>query len=86
MRMYPSLVLRSNCVLNCNNRKNFKTRGQEARLYSACAAGILFPIAMFIYAWTSFENVNWVGMAVGITVSKSLSFYAYPCRAILILS
>ena len=25
---------------------------------------------MFIYAWTSFEHVSWVGMAVGITVGN----------------
>lgn len=49
--------------------KNFKTRGPEARLYSACFAGVLFPIGMFLYAWTSFEKVNWIGMAIGITVS-----------------
>ncbi|KAH8116321.1 MFS general substrate transporter [Phellopilus nigrolimitatus] len=48
--------------------KNFKAKGHEARLYSSCIAGILFPVSMFIYAWTSFEHVNWVGMAIGIVL------------------
>lgn len=78
------LILHSICTrrgycteLVCS--KNFKTRGPEARLYSACFAGVLFPIGMFLYAWTSFEKVNWIGMAVGITVSVSslLSYISF---------
>ncbi|KAK7021338.1 hypothetical protein VNI00_017440 [Paramarasmius palmivorus] len=49
-------------------RKGYPTRGPEARLYFACAAAILFPGGMFIYAWTSFSSVSWVGLAMGVLV------------------
>lgn len=58
-------------------RNQFKTRRQEARLYSACAAGILFPISMFIYAWTSFSHVTWVAMAIGIVLFVWAAFVMY---------
>ncbi|KAF6753121.1 MFS polyamine transporter [Ephemerocybe angulata] len=49
-------------------RKHFPSRGIEARLYLACAAGVLFPVGMMIYAWACFPHVHWMGLAVGITV------------------
>ncbi|TDL23740.1 MFS general substrate transporter [Rickenella mellea] len=49
-------------------QKRFPFKHQEARLYAACFSAILFPVAVFIYAWTSFENVHWMGMAIGITL------------------
>lgn len=30
---------------------------------------------MFIYAWTSYERVNWIGMAIGVTVCALWIFY-----------
>ncbi|KAH8104996.1 MFS general substrate transporter [Phellopilus nigrolimitatus] len=49
-------------------KKRVGVKGKEARLYSACFAGILFPASMFLYAWTSYANVHWIGMAIGITL------------------
>lgn len=50
------------------SRRNAKKRGPEARLYSSLFAGFLFPVAMFIYAWTSLPDVSWIGSAIGLTV------------------
>ncbi|KAK0440945.1 MFS polyamine transporter [Desarmillaria tabescens] len=47
--------------------KNYPHRGPEARLYMACAAAIMLPAGMFIYAWTSFSFVPWIASAIGIT-------------------
>ncbi|TCD71762.1 hypothetical protein EIP91_003105 [Steccherinum ochraceum] len=49
-------------------QKNFATRGPEARLYHAMFAGVLFPAAMFIYAWCTFPNVHWISLAIGIVL------------------
>ncbi|KAI5121869.1 hypothetical protein M0805_001077 [Coniferiporia weirii] len=57
--------------------KMFKVRGHEARLYSSCFAGILFPVSMFIYAWTSLPNVHWIGMTIGITLFMWSNFIIY---------
>ncbi|THH08248.1 hypothetical protein EW145_g2823 [Phellinidium pouzarii] len=55
----------------------FKIRGHEARLYSSCFAGVLFPISMFLYAWTSLPQVHWIGMAIGITLFMWTIFIIY---------
>ncbi|KAK2465502.1 hypothetical protein APHAL10511_002394 [Amanita phalloides] len=47
-------------------RKNYTTRGPEARLYAACFAGVLLPTGLFIFAWCTLPQVNWVGLNVGI--------------------
>ncbi|EIM86546.1 MFS general substrate transporter [Stereum hirsutum FP-91666 SS1] len=49
-------------------QKYVKTRGSEARLYWACAAGIMFPVGMFIYAWTTFPYVPWIALCIGIAI------------------
>ncbi|KAG8986458.1 hypothetical protein FRB93_005290 [Tulasnella sp. JGI-2019a] len=46
----------------------FPTKGPEARLYGACAAGVIFPVGCFIYAWTSYSFVHWIGPVIGITI------------------
>jgi hypothetical protein len=53
-------------------RKNYDKRGPEARLYGALVAGILFPVGMFLFAWTAFPHVHWIAPVIGITVSKAL--------------
>lgn len=50
-------------------RRYHPTKGPEARLYSACLAALLFPAGMFIYAWCTFPDVPWIGMAMGVFVS-----------------
>ncbi|KAF8330493.1 MFS polyamine transporter [Amanita rubescens] len=46
-------------------RKNFAKRGPEARLYAACIAGVMLPAGLFIFAWCSFPQVNWIGPNIG---------------------
>lgn len=61
----------STCCLTDSSlwhRRNVGTRGPEARLYHAMFAAILFPIAMFIYAWCTFSNVHWISLVIAITV------------------
>jgi hypothetical protein len=55
------------------HRKHFLKRGPEARLYMPCVAGIVFPVGMFIYAWSSFTQVHWIGLMIGMVVRL---FYA----------
>jgi len=50
------------------SRKNFARKGQEARLYIACAAAIVFPVSMFIYAWTASPHIHWIVPLIGLTV------------------
>jgi hypothetical protein len=53
-------------------RKGVSKRGPEARLYTACAAAIIFPVGMFIYAWCAFPSVPWIALCIGIVVSRLL--------------
>ncbi|KAA1468947.1 MFS general substrate transporter [Dentipellis sp. KUC8613] len=46
----------------------YPKRGPEARLYWVCAAGVVFPIGMFIYAWTTYSFVTWVAPAIAIVI------------------
>ncbi|KAG8865398.1 hypothetical protein FRB96_000288 [Tulasnella sp. 330] len=57
--------------------KYFPTKGPEARLYGACAAGVLFPVGCFIYAWTSFSHVHWIAPVIGITIVSWGIFIIY---------
>ncbi|KAF8993772.1 MFS general substrate transporter [Cyathus striatus] len=58
-------------------RDNVATRGPEARLYSACAAGILLAGSMFMYAWCSFAHVHWISLAIAITLYIIATFTIY---------
>ncbi|EAU90189.2 drug transporter [Coprinopsis cinerea okayama7 len=56
---------------------NFKKRGVEARLYSACLAGVIFPIAMSIYGASCSSTIHWIGLLVGITLFSSAVYMIY---------
>ncbi|KZT53006.1 MFS general substrate transporter [Calocera cornea HHB12733] len=58
-------------------RRNFGRIGAEARLYSACLAGILFPLGAFIYAWTSYPHVHWIAPLIGVTIITTAIFLIY---------
>ncbi|EPQ56672.1 MFS polyamine transporter [Gloeophyllum trabeum ATCC 11539] len=58
-------------------QKYVSQRGPEARLYCACAAAVLFPVGLFIYAWSSFSFVYWIGLAIGIVVFMWALFIMY---------
>ncbi|OJT03339.1 hypothetical protein TRAPUB_6117 [Trametes pubescens] len=57
--------------------KHAPKRGPEARLFSACLGAVLFPAGIFIYAWSTFESVHWMGMAVGVFVIMTALFVLY---------
>jgi len=40
----------------------------------AMVAGVTLPVAMFIYAWTSFPRIHWIAPIIGITVSLPLYY------------
>ena len=67
----------SNNVFYLYSSRYYPTRGPEARLYLACFAAILMPIAMFIYAWSSFPFVPWVALTIGITLYIGATFVIY---------
>ncbi|KAH9046570.1 MFS general substrate transporter [Lactarius hengduanensis] len=73
------------CLLGfCSNlhqervyQRSVRERGPEARLSWARFAGIMFPVGMFVYAWTSFSRVPWIAMAIGIVIFIWATFVIY---------
>lgn len=45
----------------------------EDRLYSLMIASIVLPISMFIFAWTSYPQVHWIGPIIATAI------YGYGC-------
>ncbi|KIM81228.1 hypothetical protein PILCRDRAFT_72078 [Piloderma croceum F 1598] len=58
-------------------QKHFANRGPEARLYMSCVAGVVFPVGMFIYAWSSFTQVHWIAQMIGMVAFIWASFTIY---------
>lgn len=58
-------------------RKYVGTRGPEARLYAPMAAAFIFPIGMFIYAWSTYTKVYWIALAIGIVIIMWALFILY---------
>ncbi|TFK67701.1 MFS general substrate transporter [Pluteus cervinus] len=58
-------------------QKYASSRGPEARLYWACGASVLFPIGMFIYAWSAFPSIPWFAQAIGIVIFMWAAFIMY---------
>ncbi|KAJ7249547.1 major facilitator superfamily domain-containing protein, partial [Mycena haematopus] len=58
-------------------RKHFDRRGPEARLILACAAAIMLPISMFIYAWCAFPHVPWISLLIAIAIYIWATFIVY---------
>jgi hypothetical protein len=59
------------------HRDNYPRIGVEARLYSACVAGITFSLGAFIYAWTSYPQVPWMAPCIGIVIIVASLFAIY---------
>ncbi|KAF9461092.1 major facilitator superfamily domain-containing protein [Collybia nuda] len=57
--------------------RNFSKRGPEGRLYLAFVAAFLFPVAMFIYAWTARPDVHWIAPVIGITIYMWATYTIY---------
>ncbi|KAH7920530.1 MFS general substrate transporter [Leucogyrophana mollusca] len=58
-------------------QKYHARKGQEARLYLACAAAILLPTGMYIYAWTASPNVPWIAPLIGLTIFMFSAYVIY---------
>ncbi|CAK5267428.1 unnamed protein product [Mycena citricolor] len=58
-------------------RKYYSRRGPEARLICACAAAVVLPLAMFIYAWCSFPRIPWISLAIAVTLYIWATFMVY---------
>ncbi|KAI9573838.1 major facilitator superfamily domain-containing protein, partial [Boletus coccyginus] len=41
-------------------RQNVARKGPEARLYLTCLVAVLFPLAMFMFAWTASQEIHWI--------------------------
>ncbi|KAJ6568250.1 MFS polyamine transporter [Mycena vulgaris] len=57
--------------------KHFARRGPEARLILACAAAVILPTSMFIYAWCAFPHVPWISLVIALTVYTWATFIVY---------
>ncbi|KAJ7147629.1 MFS polyamine transporter [Mycena crocata] len=49
-------------------RKKLSEKGPEARLYLACCSAVIFPMGMFLYAWSASPSVPWIVLELGIIV------------------
>ncbi|KAF9219741.1 hypothetical protein BS17DRAFT_375435 [Gyrodon lividus] len=41
-------------------RRNVARKGPEAQLYVSCLDAVLFPLAMFMFAWTALQELHWI--------------------------
>ena len=60
--------------------KNVAKRGPEARLYTAMIGGVVFPVGIWIYTFTAYANLHWMGPIVGVTILSVLR-HPTPSRA-----
>ncbi|KAG8215054.1 major facilitator superfamily domain-containing protein [Butyriboletus roseoflavus] len=58
-------------------RQNVARRGPEARLYLACLVAALFPLAMFMFAWTASQQSHWIWPVIALTIFMFGAFVAY---------
>ncbi|BGP12470.1 hypothetical protein JCM10213v2_000387 [Rhodosporidiobolus nylandii] len=58
---------------------NVARRGPEARLYSAFGGGLCVPIGAFIFCFTSYGHLHWIGSAIGITILYIGMLLVYLC-------
>ncbi|OCH96367.1 MFS general substrate transporter [Obba rivulosa] len=71
------LGILTNTVQERLYQKYVGTRGPEARLFAACGAAVLFPTGMFIFAWSTFSNVPWIVLCIGMTIFIWALFVIY---------
>src|ERR1700759_1143937 len=54
-------------------------RAQEHRLVPAIFASMGLPIGLFIFAWTSRQDVHWIASVIGITTFGVGAFVLFQC-------
>ncbi|CCM02601.1 uncharacterized protein FIBRA_04704 [Fibroporia radiculosa] len=72
-----ALGLCSNVYQEKMYQKYAGTRGPEARLFAPMFAAVLFPVGMFIYAWSTYTKVYWIALAIGIVCIMWALFIIY---------
>lgn len=49
-------------------RRNVAKRGPEARLYTAFGGGVCVPVGAFIFCFTAYAHVHWIGSCIGVVI------------------
>ncbi|KIJ65179.1 hypothetical protein HYDPIDRAFT_167441 [Hydnomerulius pinastri MD-312] len=57
--------------------QNVARKGPEARLYLTCLVAVLFPLAMFMFAWTAQSQTHWIWPVIALTIFMFGAFVAY---------
>ncbi|OJA21197.1 hypothetical protein AZE42_01355 [Rhizopogon vesiculosus] len=57
--------------------RHFQHKGREARLYTACAASVLFPTGMVIVSLTARADILWIVPLIGLTLFWASVFVIY---------
>ncbi|OAX41055.1 MFS general substrate transporter [Rhizopogon vinicolor AM-OR11-026] len=58
-------------------QRRFQHKGQEARLYTACAASVLFPTGMIVVSLTARADILWIVPLIGLTLFWASVFVIY---------
>ncbi|KAH7885788.1 major facilitator superfamily domain-containing protein [Phlebopus sp. FC_14] len=58
-------------------QQNVARKGPEARLYLTCVVAVLFPLSMFMYAWTTSPQIHWIWPVIALTIFMFGAFVAY---------
>ena len=58
-------------------RKMRQKIGPESRLYTSMMAGVTLAVGCFIYGWTSYSHVHWMGQMVGLVLILFSIFAIY---------
>ncbi|KAG9309457.1 major facilitator superfamily domain-containing protein [Chiua virens] len=58
-------------------KRNAARRGPEARLHFTCLAAVLFPLAMFMFAYTASQQFHWIWPVIALTIFMFGAFIAY---------
>ena len=74
------LALGLNSLVERGSQRFLRPRsppGPETRLYASCTLGVLLPIGMFWFGWTSFPHQHWVlpTLAVGVATIGIYTIY-----------
>lgn len=48
--------------------RDFEKRGPEARMWTGCAGGILFPLGCWWWTWTAYASVHWIVPLIGVAI------------------
>ncbi|KAJ4374123.1 hypothetical protein N0V83_002864 [Neocucurbitaria cava] len=49
----------------------------EGRLYFACVESACMPIGLFMFGWTSFQDIHWIAPAIAVTIATIGIFAIY---------